>query len=557
MKNILSLCCILFINGVFAQTTEFANNRLIVEFNNLIPIIDVNQVVNLEALRPVFENVELETINALDKSYSKSTTLNNRPLSWIFKAEVDIESLIIQLEETGLFNYVEPDFINRIGGEKTLQKPFAQDIETLPATVITTTPNDPFFFLQWGFNNNGSWSLSPSTIDADVDMIEAWDLTTGNPNITMAVIDSGIRMTHPEFSGRLKDNTLEILDNIDNDGNGYIDDINGWDFVNNDAYPTDDHGHGTNVTGIAVATGNNGIGYAGVDWSCKILPLKALDSNNSGFNSNFIESIYYAVNNGAKIISISIGSSSFSTAYETAINVAYNNNVVVVACMMNFNNGVSYYPAAFQNTIAVGSTDPDDERSSPFFWSPTSGSNFGQHLDVVAPGNYIYGLNHNSDTNYNSYWGGTSQATPLVSGICSLMLSINPNLTVDQIKAILRSTAEDQVGGSRDLIGWDFFYGAGRVNAYAALQETMNTLSLDSVDNTIRIFPNPVSDNIVLSSSTRVYTSYKIVSLSGQIVMQDKIVNGSINCSALKAGLYILQITDGKDAVQVKKFIKI
>ncbi|MGB0897575.1 MAG: S8 family serine peptidase, partial [Flavobacteriaceae bacterium] len=192
-----------------------------------------------------------------------------------------------------------------------------------------------------------------------------------------------------------------------------IDDLTaGWDFINNDNNPTDDHGHGTNVAGIVLASGNNAIGYAGVNWNSRVMICKALNSTNSGSYAAIAGSIYYAVDNGAKVISMSIGGSGNSVTLSDAIDYCYNNGVVLVACMMNFNNNVNYYPAAYTNVIAVGSTDPDDKRSNPFFWSNTSGSNYGNHIDLVAPGNYMYGLSYSSDTNYGSYWGGTSQATP-------------------------------------------------------------------------------------------------------------------------------------------------
>src|SRR5690606_34779844 len=124
-----------------------------------------------------------------------------------------------------------------------------------------------------------------------------------------------------------------------------------------------------------------------------------------------------------------------------------------------------------------------------------SGSNYGPELDFVAPGNYIYGLSYSSNTNYNSYWGGTSQAAPHVTGLISLLLSIDPDLSVDEVRTILEESSEDQVGNSDDTIGWDQYYGHGRINAFQAL--TQLTLSVDNFENTTKdllIFPNPVVD---------------------------------------------------------------
>ena len=248
--------------------------------------------------------------------------------------------------------------------------------------------------------------------------------------MTVAIIDSGCKLDHPEFAQRIWRNQKEIAGNgLDDDGNGYIDDVRGWDFAANDNNPTDDHGHGTNVTGIVGASGNNEVGYAGVNWACKLMVCKGLDSQNNGFYSWWTSAIYYAVNNGARVINMSLGGLSASQAMQDAVDYATQQGVVVVACMMNTNTSTPYYPAALTGVVAVGSTDPNDARSSPFFWSASSGSNYGAHLSVVAPGNDIYGLSYLSNTNYNSYWGGTSQATPHVAGLVSLLLTLRPQLT--------------------------------------------------------------------------------------------------------------------------------
>ena len=549
MKLFYTLIAILLLQISFSQDADFAQDKIILAFNNTQQINSITDIADIEALQFLNNELGIKKIKLLDQAFSKSSKINNRPIVIEFNNPITIDLVINRMKATNLFLYVEPDFINYGSGIKNEFNLTIKEDER-----YTTTPNDPFFSRQWGLDNDGTFSLSPSTVDADVDMTEAWDFTTGNPNITMAVMDSGLKMNHPEFSGRLWVNTGEIANGSDTDNNTYIDDINGWDFVNNDNNPSDDHGHGTNVAGIATATGNNGIGYAGVDWSCKVMPLKVLDANNSGFNSNIIESFYYAIDKGVKVISISIGGSGFSTAYQTAIDTAYNNGIVVVACMMNFNNGVPYYPAAFNNTIAVGSTDSNDERTEPFFWSATSGSNYGSHIDVVAPGNYMYGLSYNSNTNYNSYWGGTSQATPLVSGICSLMLSLNPNLTVDEIKAILRNTAEDEVGDAQDSAGWDQYYGAGRVNAFNALQQVLSTDDYDL--SRLTIYPNPVIDNLLISTSTGTIKNYSITTINGQLIKTGLVKNNTINCAALSQGMYFVKLITNSGATEVIKFIK-
>ncbi|MDB4171117.1 S8 family peptidase [Polaribacter sp.] len=409
--------------------------------------------------------------------------------------------------------------------------------------------------------NDGNFLLSPATNDADIDMELGWDIEQGEQSIIVAVLDSGIKLDHPEFSGRLWTNPNETLNGIDDDNNGYIDDINGWDFANNDDDPTDDHGHGTNVTGIIGANSNNNLGYSGIDLNCKLMIVKILDQNNSGYYSWWTNAIYYAVDNGAKVINMSVGGSGFSSSMKDAIDYAYNNGVTVVAFMMNENNNTTFYPAAYQNTIAMGATNPNDERSSPFFWSTSSGSNYGNHIDVVAPGNYIYGLNYQSDTNYNSYWGGTSQAAPLVTGLSSLLLAQDADKTPDDIRNIIRNTAEDQVGNvSKDITGFDIYYGYGRINAYQALLH--GSLSTDEFANTINlsIFPNPISNFVTINSKTE----FKSILIRNILCKEIFRIENSYNLNSLKldftnfeSGIYIVSILsiDG-DLIVSKKIIK-
>jgi thermitase len=424
-----------------------------------------------------------------------------------FNQSQDIPTLIEAYQASGLFRYVEPNYYGYGGGQKAAK---------------SNLPNDTHFGRQYGLVNDGSFSLGTVKEDADVDMELAWEIETGDSQVVVAVLDAGAKMDHPELVNRLWHNSAEAENNADDDMNGYIDDVLGWDFVNNDNDPTDDHGHGTNVVGIVGADANNNLGYSGVDQYAKLMICKILDSENRGFYSWWTTAIYYAVNQGAKVINMSVGGSSFSQAMEDAVNYAHNKGVTIVACMMNNNNNVTYYPAGYVNTIAVGATNPDDTRAAPFFWSANSGSSFGGHIDVVAPGNYIYGLSHRSDSNFGSYWGGTSQATPLVAGIAALLIAQDSSRGPEDIRTILQSTAEDQIGNPfEDTEGFDIYYGYGRVNAHQALMQLplSNGKTAQSTP-TFSIYPNPVADELIIKSSIRSF-QLDIYNHLGQLVLSD------------------------------------
>ena len=545
MKKLFLLIFILFQYGSFAQTTKkINNNRLIIKFKSSIGveyrIPQSDKKFNHEELDNINKKNRVQSIILSGNKKKKDTYILN------FESNQNIDHLIKQYKNSNLFEYVEPDFIG-VGGGKKIK--------------LQSIPNDTYFSRQYGLYNDGTFSLSSATNDADIDMDLGWDIEQGDQSIIVAVLDSGIKLDHPEFSGRLWTNPNETLNGIDDDNNGYIDDINGLDFANNDDDPTDDHGHGTNVTGIIGANSNNNLGYSGVDWNCKLMIGKILDENNSGYYSWWTDGIYYAVDNGAKVINMSVGGSGFSSYMKDAIDYAYNNGVTVVACMMNENNNTTFYPAGYQNTIAVGATNPNDERSAPFFWSTTSGSNYGNHIDVVAPGNYIYGLDHQSDTNYNFYWGGTSQAAPLVTGLSSLLLAQDADKTPDDIRSIIRSTAEDQLGNiSEDISGFDIYYGYGRVNAYEALLQS--SLSINEITNpkNLSIFPNPVSTFATVNSALK-FNTVLIHNILGVEVL--KIDNSSqqnflkIDFSNLERGVYLASLLNDDNTVIVsKKIIK-
>ncbi len=380
----------------------------------------------------------------------------------------NIEEAVNEFDKDENVEYSEPVYTGTSAGvnEYKLNRLFKQDISG-------NIPNDEMFYKQWYLKNSGS--VDPSSgggyakIGADIKMIEGWDIETGSEDVIVAILDSGIKDDHPDLRDRIWINKNEVPNNgIDDDNNGYIDDIRGWDFAYDDKRPDDGFGHGTNIATVIAANINNAIGFAGIDGKCKVMNCKNLNNDNSGEYSWWSESIKYAADNGARIINMSEGGDDYSKVLKTAVEYANDKGVLITAAMMNKGDDRDYYPASFRGVFAVGATDTDDKRCRKFSWG--GGSCWGDHISVVAPGNKIYGLDYENDQNYEVYWSGTSQSTAVVSGIASLLIAQNSTRTNEDLKRIIKSTAKDLVGDPReDKPGWDKYYGYGRVDSYAAL----------------------------------------------------------------------------------------
>ena len=300
---------------------------------------------------------------------------------------------------------------------------------------LTVFPNDPRFDDLWGMHNTGQ---TGGTADADIDAPEAWDISTGSPDVIVGVIDTGVDYNHEDLAANIWSNPGEIAGNgIDDDGNGFVDDVHGINAITGSGDPMDDHDHGTHCSGTIGGVGNNNIGVAGVSWQVKIIGLKFLDSAGYGDTADAITCINYAValkNSGVniRVLSNSWGGGPFSQALEDAIWDANNVGIVFTAAAGNYtsNNDTSpYYPATYDvpNVVAVASTDHNDNISSFSNYGATT-------VDLGAPGTSI--LSTVIGNSY-AYFNGTSMATPHVSGAAALFLSVNDQLTVAEIKTLL------------------------------------------------------------------------------------------------------------------------
>ncbi len=359
---------------------------------------------------------------------------------------------------------IEADVSNRQEYERLLESlkkdsrfEYAEENMVLSADMV---PNDPYF------SGRGSWNQPFDDLYGVkvTSCPEAWDTATGE-GVTVAVVDTGIDNTHPDISANMWVNTDEIANNgIDDDNNGHIDDIWGWNFIYGGNDPADDHGHGTHVAGTIAATANNGEGISGVAPGAKVMAVKGLNSRGLGDIAILAESIIYAAENGADIINCSFGGPGYSEALQDAVVKATELGAVVVVSAGNDNDDAGKYsPAGIKEAITVAATDNGDNKA--YF------SNWGSCIDVAAPGVDILSLRAagtalgTTVTDNYVRCNGTSMAAPHVSGAAALVLSNNRALSNEQICSALKSSADDIMSG-----GFDYYSGYGRINAAKALQ---------------------------------------------------------------------------------------
>lgn len=342
------------------------------------------------------------------------------------------------------------------------QSPFVEAVEynyLRPTLADAIVPNDPKYPEQW--------SLPLMKLP------QAWAIEKGDRGIVIAIIDSGIDYKHDDLVPKAWINPGEVPENgLDDDGNGYVDDIYGWDFtdapnlqaegdyIEGDNEPIDESGHGTHVAGIAGAMPDNGIGIAGVAWECPLMAIRAglsLGGSSRMQDDDSAAAIIYAADNGASVINMSWGSERRSFVIQDAIDYAYARGVILVAAAGNSQKPEAIFPAAYRKVIAVASTEQNQQR----FYQ----SNFGASIDIGAPGNVILSTQIN---NQYRLLTGTSMASPHVAGVAALMLAKRPGLTHEEVRHILINTADPVHREESDELD-ERFVGAGTVNAERAL----------------------------------------------------------------------------------------
>lgn len=319
------------------------------------------------------------------------------------------ESAMKVLSQSDLVEYVEPNYIYR----------------------ANKAPNDPRYFELWGMNNNSKPGI-------DIGAEAAWDITTGHRDVVVAVIDTGINYNHPDLQANMWTNDAELngVAGVDDDGNGVVDDIYGYNAINDSGDPLDDHGHGSHCAGTIGARGDDSIGVAGVAWNVRLMGVKFLSASGSGTLADAVKAIDYATRMGAKVLSNSWGGGGFSQTLMDAIersNAAGSLFVAAAGNESNNNDANPTYPATYdvQNVVSVAAINNQGNLASF--------SNYGKSkVHVAAPG---VGILSSINTDGYDSWDGTSMAAPHVSGIAALLLSENPTMTGVELKERIVSTA--------------------------------------------------------------------------------------------------------------------
>jgi hypothetical protein len=347
--------------------------------------------------------------------------------------------------------------------------PRVRYVEPNHVVSIAATPDDPSFNQLWGLHNTGQTGGTP---DADIDAPEAWDVSTGSSSVVVGVTDTGVDFSHPELAaqqwvneGENCDSTdpnntgcAERTDGVDNDANGYVDDWRGWDWVNGDNNPFDDHRHGTHVAGTIGAAGSNGVGVAGVNWNVKVMALKFLNAQGSGTTADAVAATMYAARMGAQVSSNSWGGGPFDQSLLDAIEFGASRGMLFVAAAGNDgrnNDATPTYPSNYDSEAIVSVAATDHNDALAFF------SNYGaKSVDLAAPGVNI--LSTTPGGTYESL-SGTSMATPHVSGVAALLRARYPGASLYGLKALLLRSV-DQVASvaGKTTTG-------GRLNAFTAV----------------------------------------------------------------------------------------
>ncbi|WP_028980092.1 S8 family serine peptidase [Sporocytophaga myxococcoides] len=395
----------------------------------------------IEEVKPMFSDLDIQP------SHKRKFCSGIERLHTIkYSSNYTIEDIIELLMKTGYVEYAEPVFVEE----------------------LLYIPNDPK--AQPYINQNDTSLFYLSRIKA----YEAWDIHKGDTNTVIGIIDTGVRPTHEDLKDNIKLNWNDPIDNVDNDQDGYIDNFMGWDLGDGDNNPTADGSpHGTEVSSLAAATGDNGKGGIGTGFKCKFLPIKASPTNAGGAIAYGYQGLVYAARQGCKVANLSWGGTGeYSQATQDIINyAALEKDVLVLAAAGNTNKEQDYYPASYDNVLSVASCDT--------IYSPSAGKlietrrlTYSTNVDIIAQGINITIASNSGDNQYLRD-GGSSFSTPIVAGAAALVRSKFPNLSAIQAAELIRVTA-DVMDTFPENLAFRGKMGKGRLNMYRALTDSIS-----------------------------------------------------------------------------------
>lgn len=501
----------------------------------------------------------LETVSAKVETISEQEAVSgiNRLFILHVSEEQILRGLITTLQNHPDIEYIEPEQMRSSGSlqaQAATEELTNESVDDKNAASLTQSANDQYFQNQWSLLNTGQ-SLPTVFLagkaGADVNITKAWGITTGSSNIIVAMIDTGV--PNPSSSSTAVDFSNRF--------------VSSYNFALKTTDASDNDGHGSNIASIIGAMGNNGRLVAGINWQSRLMPLKVSTQRGTIPNSLLVQAIIYAADQGARVINMSLGGTNYSNAELDALRYAAAKGCINVAAMGNDNYDTPTYPAAFStdpttNVIAVGATDNYDRRCNPFSIGSraSGGSNFGAHISFTAPGNAILGIGANGAS--LAYYSGTSQATPIVSGIISLLLSAKPSMKFQDVVNALKAGARDMVGlSTEDTPGWDKYYGWGRVDAYRSLAYITTDVQA-SVPSTTTVqkpllYPNPASSLLYLTilPHPSEAISVALVDMLGRTLLEHTLQPSAntyeVDVSALATGAYrlVLKRSAGVEAL--------
>ena len=440
-------------------------------------------------------------------------------------------ALTNELDRTYEFEFTQQGLVNAMITDLELLA-YVEYAEKKPLFKTSFVPNDV---------QGSQWGLTK------INAVQAWDVSTGSASVKIAIVDNAVSTVHEDLQANIYVNTGEIPGNgIDDDLNGYTDDVSGYDVANMDGDPNPPASagssapfiHGTHCAGTAASSTDNGTGIASIGFNTSIIPVKCTPDNSSSQGNelpNAYDGVYYAIRAEADVISMSWGGG-FSSTGESIMSAANSLGIVLVAAAGNNDSSSPFYPAAYALVISVGATDISDSKSGF--------SNYGTTLDVMAPGSGIFSTISGNGSEYGSL-SGTSMACPLVAGLCALVIEQNPSFTPAQTKAALQDGCDNIDALNPTYIG---MMGAGRINAYETLAETSG-LHEDEAESTTLIYPNPNKGSFsIYSDQSADIQEIRVSNLMGQLieVSQPSFVQNTTDLSLdLAPGVYSIQIISG------------